>query len=214
MNFLNYDSAFMTALRKAVDYFFLGFLWLLAVLGVVTFGAATTAMLYTAEKSIRKDEGKVFVTFWKRFAKEFKQATLLGLIGMPIASFLAFNALLLWGVELPALIFALVLVASIFVLCWVSLWFGYLSYFKDPIRLVLSNTFRMVFAYLPWAALLGIFTAAALAGLAFAFLYMPPLLLFVPGLYALTANGLCRRIFKDYLPKDLPLQEEDVQDEE
>ena len=202
MNFLNYDSPFMAALRKYVDYILLGIMWLFVSLAAVTFGAATTAMLYTAEKSIRQDEGKMFVTFWKCFAREFKQATVLWLLGALFSSFLTFNVILLWGVELPGLVFALVLVASIIIFAWISLWFGYLSRFKDTIRMILNNTFRMVFAYLPRVMLLTIVTAAAIAAIVLAVLYMPPIALFVPGVYTMLANSIYRKIFKSYLPDD------------
>jgi len=211
MNFLQYDSAFMTALRKTIDYFLLGFLWVLASIGLITFGAATTAMFYTAEKAIRKEEGKLFGTFWRCFAREFKQATVLGLIYLPLSIILAFNVFILWGMDLSAVTFTLILVASLVMFSWMTLWFGYLSFFKDSVLVVLSNTFRMVFIYIPWVVLLLVVNIAALAGTALAFVYMPPVLVLVPGLYVVTASGLCRRIFNDYLPKDVFPQENDVE---
>ena len=202
MNFLSYESAFMTGLRKATDYFLLGLLWLVASLGVVTFGAATTAMFYTAEKAVRKDEGKMFVTFWKCFRREFNQATLLWLLGLFPSIFLGFNALLLWGTDLPAIVFALVLVASGVCFFWICLWYGYLSRFKDDIKTLLGNTFRMVFAYLPWVALLAVVTAAGIAGAVLSIWYAPPFFIIVPGVYGAAANAVLCKVFKAFLPAD------------
>ena len=50
MNFLKYDSPFMKKLNMIVDYFLLGLLWLVTSIPVITFGAATTAAFFTAEK--------------------------------------------------------------------------------------------------------------------------------------------------------------------
>jgi len=52
MKFLNYDSPFMTGLRRGIDYICLGLLWMLASVPVITFGAATTGLLQTAEVAI------------------------------------------------------------------------------------------------------------------------------------------------------------------
>lgn len=45
MNFLKPGSPAMEHLQRAYDYFVLGLLWLLASVPILTFGAATTAML-------------------------------------------------------------------------------------------------------------------------------------------------------------------------
>ena len=213
MKFLQYDSAFMTMLRKVTDYFLLGLLWLVVSLGVVTFGAATTAMFYTADKSIRRDEGKMFMTFWRSFRREFKQGTMLWLISIPPMTFLGFNVVMLWGVELPSLIFALLLVACVICFFWISLWYGYLSRFKDSVRTILWNTFRMVFAYLPWVAVLGVVTAAAIAAMAAAVWYIPPVAFVLPGVYCGVSTALLNLIFKAHLPVEEKPAEEKTAEE-
>lgn len=74
MNFLKYDSPFMKKLNMIVDYFLLGLLWLVTSIPVITFGAATTAAFFTAEKSIHKENGKMLSTFRKTSVyKGYKQ---------------------------------------------------------------------------------------------------------------------------------------------
>ena len=63
MGLFHYDSPFMTGLRKLVNYVFVGILWVIASLPVITFGAATTAMFYTTENTVRKDDEKLLSTF-------------------------------------------------------------------------------------------------------------------------------------------------------
>ena len=84
MKLFSPDSPLMIWLRKITDYMILSFFWLVASLPVITFGASTTAMLVTGEKVICKEEGKLFSVFWTCFRREFRQATLLWLLQIPI----------------------------------------------------------------------------------------------------------------------------------
>ena len=62
MKLFSPDSPLMIWLRKITDYMILGFIWLVASLPVITFGASTTAMIVAGEKVIRKEEGKLLFT--------------------------------------------------------------------------------------------------------------------------------------------------------
>jgi len=80
MRLFSYNNPFLTVLRRLVDYFLVGLLWVVASVPVITGGAALTAALQTIQTSIRKDEGHIVKTFWRQFRAEFKQATLLWLL--------------------------------------------------------------------------------------------------------------------------------------
>lgn len=202
MSFLNYDSPFMVELRRVVDSMALGLLWIVASIPLVTFGAATTAMFYTREKAIRKDEGKIWSTFWKCFKKEFKQATLLWVIGLVLSVLLTVNGIVLWRMELHGIVFALLLTTVLFGAGWMQLWYGYLSKFEDTTWVLLGNTFRITLVNFPWVLLLVFLSAAASVGAVIAFFYMPPILLLVPGIYGILAGMVLRRIFSRYLPEE------------
>lgn len=207
MNFLNYDSPFMTEFRKLWDYILLGLLWILASIPVFTFGAATTAMLYTGEKRVRTDEGKIWATFWKTFRKEFKQATLLWLISVVLTAIMAVNCLILWRVELHSILFALLLAAVLFSFGWIQLWYGYLSKFEDTNRVLLSNTFRIALVSLPWTILLIVLAVVAVAATVIFFFYAPPVLILIPGIYGMLIAWVFRKLFKRYLPEETDMAE-------
>lgn len=202
MSFLAYDSPFMTAMRRIVDYMYLGVLWMIASIPVITFGAATTAALQTAESAIYKDEGRMFRSFWKRFGREFKQATLLWLLELPILVILVVDIWLVSGSTLPGILQGLIYVAILLVFCWIQLWFGYLSKFEDKTRVLLSNTFRMMLGSVGRTFFMGVLAVVALAGGVLAFLLMPPLLLLIPGIYIMGYTALLRKLFARYLPKE------------
>ncbi len=202
MKFLNYDSPFMAECRKLVDFVLVGLLWMLASIPVFTFGAATTAMYYTLEKKVRTEEGKLWATFWGRFRNEFKQATLLWLIGFVITAAVAGTVFLLWRGRLHSLVFALILVVVLFTAGWLQLWYGYLSRFEDTNRVLLANTFRIAMIGLPKLLVLDLICVAALAAAELLFFYSPPILFLVPGIYGGLTNAMHRKIFRPYAPEE------------
>lgn len=206
MKFLNYDSPFMNFMRNLVDYISLGLLWIIFCIPVVTAGAATTAAFLTAELCLRKEEGTMLKTFWKWFRKEFKEATLLWLIYLPVTALIFYNLLLIANAEMATWLKVMVAIASCSVYCWTQLWFGYLSKFEDRIRTVLGNTFRMSLANVGRVILLGIIGAIHLFAAVALFLLMPPLLVLLPGSYLLCYIPVAGKIFAKYIPQ--PEQEE------
>lgn len=202
MNFLKYDSPFMKKLNMIVDYFLLGLLWSVASIPVITFGAAATAAFFTAEKSIHKDNGKLFSTFWTSFGKEIKQATALWLIELVLVTVWGLNAFLLRKVEVNDVIYALLLLALLVEFGWMQLWFAYLSKFNDNTKVLLGNTFRIAIGKFPHVLLLTVVSVIAIAGFVVALIHVTPIPLFIPGAYLLVAGSVLRKIFKAYLPLD------------
>lgn len=202
MSFLNYDSPFMVGFRKLVDYMLLGMLWLIACIPVITFGASTTAAIQTAEFSIRRDEGKMSRNFWTRFRREFKQATLLWLLELPLLLILLIDIYMIWGSTLPGILQGLIGVATVVVFCWVQLWFGYLSKFQDTIRTLLGNTFRMMLSSFIRVLLMAVLAVVTVVGIGLCLILMPPLLMIVPGAYLMVYTALLRKLFAKFLPEE------------
>lgn len=195
MKLLAYNSPFISTLGKIVDYILLGILWIFVSLPVITFGAATTAMLLTAEICLRKEEGKIAKTFFKHFKKEFKQATVLLIIQLPIFAILAANLWLLSTSQLFSFFEILMGIASWVVICWIQLWFAYLSKFEDSVKAVLRNTFRIAMSNLGRTSLMVLAIVAALLVTEVLFQVMPPLLLLIPGMFSMVYMTLMRSLF-------------------
>jgi len=202
MSFLAYDSPFMVGFRKLVDYMLLGILWMIACIPVITFGAATTAAIQTAEFSVRRDEGKIFRDFWSRFRKEFKQATLLWLLEIPLLVILVADIWMITGSTLPGILQGLIIVATVIVFCWVQLWFGYLSKFQDTTRTLLGNTFRILLSSFGRVFLMALLAVVAVVGFVICFVAMPPFLMVIPGIYLLAYTALLRKTFARFLPEE------------
>lgn len=200
MDFLKIDSPFMVRLQRMCDYFYLGVLWMIASLPIITFGAATTAMLKTAEFSIRKEGGKVFTPFWKYFKQEFKQATLLWIIQLPLLMILVFNFYVVFDKQMTPVFRLLVGAASIIEFCWLQLWFGYQSKFTDRIKTVLINTVRLTLGNMGQAFLMAALTTAALIAAFFLLFTLLPAMLFIPGIYIILYTALFRKLVRKNFP--------------
>lgn len=199
MKLFSYDGPLVTGINRLTDYFLLGLLWMVASLPVVTYGAATTAMLFTAEVCLHKGEGKLFQTFWKSFRREFKQATLLWLIVAAVSVLLLLDAYVLSTIKLPDAVLTLLFVVFILVFSWQQLWFGYLSKFNDTIWMLLRNTIGMLFGSILWVLLLAVIAAAAIIGACAAIFFINPVLFLIPGAYGMLASMVLRKIFAKYI---------------
>lgn len=201
MNFLKPGSPAMEHLQRAYDYLVLGLLWLLASVPVITFGAATTAMLQTAEFSIHREGGSLFTSFWSRFRKEFRQATLLWLLQIPLLALLVFNLLTLCSGQLTPALRVPVGIVCLLVACWLQLWFAYQSRFTDRIKTVLLNTIRLTLGNIGTALLMVVLTAAMLFCAIFLFFWIGPLILLLPGAYVALYSALLRRLLRKSFPQ-------------
>lgn len=209
MKFWQYDSPFMTGCRRLTDYMILGWLWIIASIPIITFGAATTAAFMTAHLSIRENDGTIWKPFRKYFRQEFKQATILWIIEIVVLNLLLVDVVVVRYLRLPLLVQQLTLLICIFAFCWVQLLFGYQSRIKDKLRIVLLNTFRMTVSNVGRTLLMAVLAVLALAVGYFSVFFFSPLILLIPGIYitAYTAllRGILRRydIAKEEMPKEV-----------
>ena len=66
-------------------------LWFMCCIPVFTIGAATTALYYTVNKSIKNDRGYASSEFFSAFKSNFKQSTVIWLIFLAIYALLGFD---------------------------------------------------------------------------------------------------------------------------
>lgn len=199
MKLFSYDNPFLSILRRLVDYFAVGLLWVAASVPVITGGAALTAALQTVKTSIRKDEGHIWQTFWRQFRAEFKQATVLWLLTLVLSGILFLNFCIIRDIEMPLAFEILGYAACLLAFLWMQLWFGYLSAFEDDTKTLLHNTFRMVIGSPGLTLLAGILSFAAAIAAYVSLLTISLLLFIVPACYLFLYCVLTNRLFSPYL---------------
>lgn len=199
MKFLSYDSPLVSILRRLIDYFLVGLLWIIASVPVITGGAAFVAALQTMRTSIQKDEGHVFSTFWEQFRAEFKQATILWLLQLALSALLFLNFCLIRDNEMHILLQIPGYIAIVAVFLWIQLWFGYLSNFEDSIKVLLRNTFLMALSSLGRTLLASLLPIVFVIAGYISFLTVSPLLFILPTCYLALYAWLMKKLFSRYL---------------
>ena len=192
---------------QIADCIILSLIWLIGCLPIITIGAATTAMYYTADKVIHRGEGKLWATFGKIFAREFKQATILGLlvtvfyVSVAIAGVMLYSLYATGNDSYTGFVLPLVLI-TIVVTFWAQYWFAYLARFKDKTSTLLKNTLSIAIIDLRRSILLLLMFVATIVVGAICFVYLPAINILLPAAYAYTANRIYEKVFAPYLPDE------------
>ena len=217
MKFLSYDGPFNQFVIKVVDCFFIGLLWILASIPIITSGAATVALYYSVNKVVRQEEGKVWRCFWRAFFRDFWQATGIWMILLVFytASLASYSAMIGMGLDgFPkGLLIAVVLVVTL----WTQYWYPYLSRFEDKTKNLLQNTLIMLLSDFFRSVKMLLLLLACLVIAFFALLYAPALLILLPGFYVFIGNRTVDKVFGRYISEpeaDAEAEEEETEEED
>lgn len=152
--FFDLDSPLMRTLARFTDLMVLNILTIICSLPIITMGAAITA-LYGAVGRLQREEGHLFSNYFSCFKENFRQATCIWLILLPIGAIIIF-ALLYYSNGnvkyplIPALIVILGFVVWAMTLSWV---FPLQSRFYNTVMGTLRNALICSVAFL-WRSVL------------------------------------------------------------
>ncbi len=177
------ESRLHAVLTAIIDIVWLGLIWLLCSLPVLTIGAASTALYYSMVKCVRHERGRATKEYFGAFCRNFRQATALWLIclavlAVGIADMYAFSQM---GVKQGDFLFVLsrLLLLPVPVLFpWI---FAFLSRFQNTVAGTLR--FAVYLAGRRWKATLLLFLE--LAGTALIAWLMPGIIPLLPGVVCL-----------------------------
>lgn len=203
-----YDSPFVQTCNKIVDCICLSVLWLVASLPVLTIGASTTALYYAINVGIRYDKGGIWHAYWRSFRANFRQATILWLLLLPVYGLLVGSCcsaytLCISGV-LPREMFYFLLVVLVLVMAWANMLFPYLAKFRNSTKMILKNCFGIGLLNLPIALLQPVFFVLVIAGIAF----FPIGILCAPGVYMVLSCYTLEPVFRKYMSEEDRAKEE------
>jgi uncharacterized membrane protein YesL len=146
------DSTLMRGLTRVADVMILNVIFIAASIPVVTLGASLTALNFTAMRIGTGESNSVTGDYFRSFRRNFRQATMIGLVLVVIAAVLA-----AWYVVIPGLPFGavveLVLQAIWYVVAFslatTTLFaFPYLASFEGRTRDVLRNALLLSWKHL------------------------------------------------------------------
>lgn len=209
MGFFNTENVFFRTLAKIWETIYLSFLWILCSIPIVTAGAATTALYYTVNKTVKHERGYVSSEFFSSFRSNFKQSTIIWLILLVVFAILGIDyfAILYYtknGYDVGAFQ-TVFLVMAILILMWSFYIFPYMARFENKTKDVLKNTLIIAFSNAPYSiAMFVLFLGACLS------IYkLTPIIFVMPVMYNFIKNFIIEKVFKKYMkPEDLELEEE------
>jgi len=211
--FFSSDNKFFVLMSKIFDLMMLGLLWLVLCIPVITIGPASTAMYYAMVKVIRRERSYLFKEFFRSFKLNFKQGAVLTLIYGVIAAVIYVD--LLYILELSksesgvgSLMLGAFFVLVIFTVFTVVYVFPILSRFTMNLKNLFKWSFFLAIRHFGWTLLLTVLFVGTAAMLFYSFLFMPPIILFLPGLYVLLISFPMEHIFKKYMPAEEDSDEE------
>lgn len=207
------DNPIFVFIGKAVDVIFLGILWLVLCLPIVTAGPASAALYYVMIKNVRRERGMLFKEFFGAFKENFKQGALLTLILVlycAVGGACVYAAHLMYmndavGAIYPALSAGIFAIPLVIALPWL---FPLLSRFNANIKTLIKGAF--VFGISNLLSTLVLAAGGVLCVLV-AFI-MPFLFPLLPGVYAFASTFLVERGMRRYNeahpPKEVPPEAE------
>lgn len=159
------ESKLHMVLTALIDIIWLGILWLVCSLPVITIGAASTALYYTMVKCVRHDIPEPTRFFFRAFRKNFRQATLLWLLclaalGVGLLDIVAFSQMGVKRGDFLYIFSRLLLLPVPMLFPWI---FAFLSRFENTVMGTLR--FAVWLALKNWKQTLLMFFEAALVGL-------------------------------------------------
>ena len=152
------DSPIMRFLGRVGDMLILNILVIICCIPVITVGAAFTAMHYVLLKMVRDEEGYLIRGFFKSFAQNFKQATLMWLLMLLVVAVYAADSYIFGysGVTFPRALIIAVIAIGITMLMVAMYVFPLLARFDNTIRNTFKNAAVLTFANLPKTLLMAL----------------------------------------------------------
>jgi uncharacterized membrane protein YesL len=191
MNLFSADGKARGSLLFVIDTIYLGLLWLICCLPIVTMGPACTAMYYATVKVLRRGRGNVDKAFFSAFRANFKQSFMLWLIFLGLILLWLCNLYILFsqGREVLSSLPAYLILLLLLPLVWV---FAYISRFENRLVDALKFSVYLSVKNLGRSIMLCL-TTAAFAVLAWMFPALIPLL---PGFCCLAMSFQTEPVFK------------------
>lgn len=208
-NLFSDENPLIRGLTMICDIAILSVIWLVSIIPVFTFGAATTALYYTVVKVFRRKKGYVFEEYKRSFKENFKEATILWLIFLLLFVLCGFNIYLSFG-WITVMIgeqFGRLLM-GIYMAVFLILFGTMLYMFPVLSRFVLSKTqlvkMSLALSFRHFLHTIVLFVLALISivlGIHF-FMTFPLLFLFAPGAFTLLISFVMEHVLKKYMPED------------
>jgi uncharacterized membrane protein YesL len=195
---------FMTLVSKMADSVILSVLWVISCLPVFTIGTSTTALYYTVHKTLVRNRGYIWQTYWSFWKENFKKTTLAWLVQLALLLLFAVDIAIMRSVAEQAVVFQIMLYMFYVLIAFLIVWFyytiAYQARFENSLKQDLKNAATIAFLNLPWSLLVLVIFGATV----FAVMVVPIMIFLFPTVQILLYDVILERIFRKYMkPEDL-----------
>ena len=198
MRIFSSDSGFSRFMNLLFDILYVGVLWLVCSLPLITAGASATAAYYAMSKCVRHKTGYIGREFFHSFKANFRQITPLTLLFWFVEGVLIIDIYYVWTNEnqvnnalFVVLLFIMFVVAGLAIyICPI------LSRFNKRNMELIRTALYVLFRYLPITIAILIVFIMALLGI----FLMPWAVLFIPGGYLYALSFPMERILGKMMP--------------
>lgn len=161
MNINWLENPIMQGIGRVADFVMLNLLWIICSLPIITIGASTAALYTVMLKLVKNEEGYIVKGFFKAFKENFKQSTIMELIFLVASVILVvdFSALKLMPEKMASYMWVFLVVMLCLLISTAVYAFSLQARFVNTVRNTLKNALILVFAKLPFTALLFLLTA-------------------------------------------------------
>lgn len=202
------DNPVFRAVGKILEVLGISLLWLILCIPIVTAGAATTALYYTVNKTIKHNRGYAIRGFFSAFVSNFKQSTIVWLFFFVWLAILGVDCYYMYSFavmgEAMGKLRIAVYVLTILVIAWSLYVFPYIARFENTTKEVFKNTLIIAVANAPSTILLtGLFTLQC-----YIIYRWTPLIIVMPVIYNIFKSIYLEKVFRKYMtPEQLELEE-------
>lgn len=194
-NILSPDAPIMVFITRLSYSMYLGLLWLICCIPIVTVGAATTALFTVTLKMVRNEEGAITKQFFQAFKSNFKQSTIVWLILLVIGLILGVDGYALYHLRfenafwtLLTAIYLIVLIAYAIISMYI---YPLMAHFENTIPAMFRNSIMIGMRYLICTAVMAViyFAMACIV-----INLLTPLIVFAEGLCAYLCSYLLSNV--------------------
>lgn len=174
------DTKFGRVAAAIIDIIWLGILWIICCVPVITIGASCCALYHTIVKCIRHERGMATKEFFRSFGRNFKTTWPISLVLAVTAVTVAMNAKFLLFYAVPLLI----------LLPWM---FPYVSRFSETVINSLKNALFLGMKNIGKTVLVDLILAVS-AVICF---LIPILVPIIPGIVTMAVSYIIEPVFKE-----------------
>lgn len=199
------DNLFFKIIYAISDIAVLSILWIVGSLPIITIGASTTALFYVCGKKIKQDEPKIVAEFVKSYKQNFKQSLVITVM-IAILWYASFTYFMMSfsslkdGFNISIVIMLIIAFEVVMITMYMC---ALLAKYELRTIQIIRNSFLFTHAYF----IESIKAFALISSMIFCLIFVPGLVIVLPGAIGLTGSIFVRNSIHKFLVRQQAVEE-------